>query len=426
MPSRGPVNDLHRAAFYGSTERTLAVLSRGGIDIDQGTQGRFGGFTPLMMAAQFGHTRVANALLENGASVNLKDDQGYTALHQSAQKGHLATTKLLVKAGADLEAKTCTSMGGGYSPLHRAVQEGCLEVVNALIETGADPNTRSVDGFTPLMWAAQEGDMGVLKVLLHAKANPLLLDGSFVALDVAAGKGHLDIVQELIQEHGIEGCGGASGGVAALARAAQYEHVDIMELLTNAGVVDTGGALLAAACCGMEFSVKFLLQQWKRNASSRENGTGYLDVRRRSSGRTPLLNSMLACSPRITRMLVDAGADTSTAIHLSIGEKVYFDGTPLAYTELCLANKNAGGEDATESQLQSMEAIRRLLMRVEACHAVSWLWASNAHAVPRAASESAGAASAATSTPLVSMLPILRRRAGRPRVLLAALSRWVW
>lgn len=161
-----------------------------------------------------------------------------------------------------------------------------------LIEAWADPTSRNVDGATPLHWVAQEGHMDAIKVLLRAKANPLLTCESrsgmalLVPLDMAAIRGHSEIVQELIQEHGIEGCGGTSGGTQALEAAAAHQHVDIMELLTSAGVVDTGEALIAATGCGKGSSVKFLLQKWKRNASG--EGAGYIDTRS-PSGTTPLL-----------------------------------------------------------------------------------------------------------------------------------------
>ena len=171
--------------------------------------------------------------------------------------------------------------------------------------------------------------------------------------------------------------------------------------------------------------MKFLLQQQEWKASGER--AGYLDTRS-PLGRTPLLWSIEACSPRITRMLVDAGADTMTAVRLTTADgsgRVVFNGTPLAFAGWFLSVKRVRREDATESQLHSWEAIRRLLMRVEAVHAVCWLWTSDAPPVAHAAEEGSGRAVIATSTPLVSMLPILRRRAGRPRVLLAALFRWV-
>lgn len=70
-----------------------------------------------------------------------------------------------------------------------------------------------------------------------------------------------EIVRELIQEHGIEGCGGASGGVRALLSDAENRQLEMMGVPATARVVDTGTVLLGAVRLGRESSVKFVLQQ---------------------------------------------------------------------------------------------------------------------------------------------------------------------
>lgn len=90
--------------------------------------------------------------------------------------------------------------------------------------------------------------------------------------------------------------------------------------------------------------------------------------------------------PEVVRLLVDAGADTASTVRIKgvQDEDVAFDSS-LAFTNRCLGEKKLlDGEDATEEQ-HTWQAIRRLLiMRVEAVHAVSWLWASRAACVARA------------------------------------------
>ena len=238
------------------------------------------------------------------------------------------------------------------------------------------------------------------------------------------------MVRLLIQEFGIEGCGGASGGVRALELAAQIQHVEVMAVLTNAGVVDTGKALGAAACFGQELAVKFLLEAWKRNRRGGQGAAHYLDASSCPYGRNALLDSIHGrhpCSSRITRMLVDAGADTASAVRLTDSRGVVaFNDTPLAYTFVVRRWDQMGGKSATERELNSMEAVRRLLMRVEAVHAVSWLWPSDVPSINHAAAEGKSKKTTkATPSPLKSMLPLLRRRAHRPRVFLSALFRWV-
>lgn len=56
-----------------------------------------------------------------------------------------------------------------------------------------------------------------------------------VPLDGAAERGQLDVVHMLIQQVGIKGCGGVSGGAKALELAAREGYLDILVALTNAG-----------------------------------------------------------------------------------------------------------------------------------------------------------------------------------------------
>ena len=53
-------------------------------------------------------------------------------------------------------------------------------------------------------------------------------------------------------------------------------------------------------------------------------------------------------------------------------------------------------------------------MRVEAVHGVAWLWANDAPSATLAAAEGTGRATETASVSLTSVLPILRKRAGRP------------
>ncbi|CAN0354109.1 unnamed protein product, partial [Ectocarpus sp. 8 AP-2014] len=76
--------ELHKAALDGSSQRTESLLAGGKIDIDQGDPR---GWTPLMFAAEEGHSNVIKVLLNRGASLLPVDDDDYTALLVSAQHG---------------------------------------------------------------------------------------------------------------------------------------------------------------------------------------------------------------------------------------------------------------------------------------------------------------------------------------------------
>lgn len=416
MP-RAPQNALHRAASEGSIPRVVALLSGGSVDIDAVDPK---GDTPLVLATGKGHAHLARILLNRGANVEVVNEDGATALHIATQNGSTDLAKMLVEAGADVEAVMCTALGS--RPLHLTADEGHSEVMRVLTEAGADTDSRRSDGATPLFVAMFQGRIDATRELLRAGANPLLtmtdeLGNTGVPLDAAVTNGHSDVVREVIDQVGIEGCGGTSAGVDALRQAAGHQHVEILSVLTGAGVLDTGEAVIEAATCGREASLRYLLRQhWRQTPGERAYVNNICD----SSGKTLLFCSIANWrhnTTRILRLLIDAGADTTTAVRLKgAGKAVVFDGTPLAFTAFFLRVRKRGGEDATEEQLQQLKGVRRLLLQVEAIYAVSWLWPS---AFPVICAEDTPKIFA----PLMATLPVLRRRARRSGVLLAALSR---
>jgi hypothetical protein len=75
--------------------------------------------TALMTAAEKGHTRIAQVLLENGADVEAKGPGSLTPLIYAATEGRTETVKLLVDKGADIHRRTV--MG---TPLEAAQMSG--------------------------------------------------------------------------------------------------------------------------------------------------------------------------------------------------------------------------------------------------------------------------------------------------------------
>lgn len=431
---RGPENDLHKAALFGSNARIRALLASSMIDVNLGDPN---GWTPLMCAAHQGHSTAARILLSNGANVSPEGDGDSTALLFAAENGHAAVTKILLDTGAadPVAARACD----GSTPLHLAAAGGHSEVMRALIEAGAgaSSNSRRLDGATPLYLSAESGHLGATKILLRAGADPTLPAAvktswkTFVPLDEAAGNGHTEVVRELLQRFGLKGCGGASGGIDALSMAARHTQVDTMEMLTDAGLIDNGEALIIAASFGRFVSAKFLLKKWRgcRTRGEEQDEEAYANgFNKFKVG--PLLNAVGLLgypAPRIVRMLVDAGANTESTLRLTDkGGKVIVDGTPLAFAEYHLREKKVQGRDATEEHLHRLQAVRRLLLRVEAIHAVSWLWRSDGAPSIGHAAEVATSETKTASAPLISVLsPVAWRKPKKHGVLLAALFRWV-
>ena len=87
----------------------------------------------LWEASAKGHTDTVKALLEQGADVNAKDNDGFTALMFAARDGQTDTVPALLAKGADVNAKD----NDGRTALMRAKKKGHKEIVQLLKKAGA-------------------------------------------------------------------------------------------------------------------------------------------------------------------------------------------------------------------------------------------------------------------------------------------------
>lgn len=83
---------------------------------------------PLHVAARYGHTAVVSALLELGATTDIRDSQGLQPLHFAAGNGHVQTIQALLDAGADASAEG----PGGATALDMAEMAGFSEAAAVL------------------------------------------------------------------------------------------------------------------------------------------------------------------------------------------------------------------------------------------------------------------------------------------------------
>ena len=159
-----------------------------------------GGFTPLYMASQEGHTEIVQALLTAGANQSVATTDGFTPLAVALQENkenvvnllleddvkgrvklpalHIAARKNDVKAAALLlqseheAVPTSTNMivnrttESGFTPLHISSHYGNMGVATLLLNRGADVNLTAKNGIAPLHVAAKRGHIGLVKLLI--------------------------------------------------------------------------------------------------------------------------------------------------------------------------------------------------------------------------------------------------------------------
>ncbi|MDI6812191.1 MAG: ankyrin repeat domain-containing protein [Desulfitobacteriaceae bacterium] len=92
-------NALATACIYAKPETLNLLLERGGNEEEAA------GDKPLLMvAAAAGRTDNVRLLLDNGADINARDQEGRTALMWAAKAGKKDTVKFLLEGGADADA----------------------------------------------------------------------------------------------------------------------------------------------------------------------------------------------------------------------------------------------------------------------------------------------------------------------------------
>lgn len=208
----------------------------------------------------------ARLLVEHGADVNAKTEDGWTALTAAAQTGHAQTARLLVEHGALLNVAW-----KGYTPLLRAVGSyrgylrlSCRDAALVLIEAGADVNAGHDS--TPLAEAVESGDLSLTELLLNkgAKINVLNARGGFTALAIAARLGNVSMAR-LLLHHGASCDIGPQAMFTPLTAASFYRQGVMLHFLlsrganANAPSVDGNTALTWAADKNDANAIRFLL-----------------------------------------------------------------------------------------------------------------------------------------------------------------------
>ncbi|XP_037318171.2 ankyrin repeat and KH domain-containing protein 1 isoform X3 [Pungitius pungitius] len=122
------------------------------------------GLTPLMEAASGGYAEVGRVLLDKGADVNAPPvpSSRDTALTIAADKGHYKFCELLINRGAHIDVRNKK----GNTPLWLAANGGHFDVVQLLVHASADVDAADNRKITPLMSAFRKGHVKVVQYLV--------------------------------------------------------------------------------------------------------------------------------------------------------------------------------------------------------------------------------------------------------------------
>ena len=231
-------------------------------------------WTTLMLAAQNGHKKVCELLLEEGEQVDTIDKHERTAMMRAAENGHKEVCELLLSRGAQVDSTN----GKGWSALMFAAERGHKEVCELLVSRGAQIDTANKHGWTALMFAAQNGHKEICELLIGRGAQiDIANKHRWTVMMLAAQNGHEEVC-ELLLDIGAQVDTKDEHGWTAIMLAAQNGHKEICELLIGRGAqIDAAdeygwSAIMMAAENGHKEICKLLLSRGAQVDTRDENG----------------------------------------------------------------------------------------------------------------------------------------------------------
>ena len=260
----------------------------------------------LLRAAERSTLAEISQLIQQGADLNARDDQGRTPLMTATHANRPDVVQALLDAGADVNIQDHQR----DNPFLYAGAEGLLDILRLTIAAGADPRITNRYGGTALIPAAERGHVEVVDELLthtHVDVNHVNNLGWTALLEAIVlsdgGARHQRVVQLLI-DHGADIHIADKDGVTPMQHAQTRGYKEIAGILRVAEgrsrpATQQDLALIAAAGNGDAQAVKQLLSQGANVHAS--DGAGV----------TALIAAAYGDHVSIGELLIAAGADVN-------------------------------------------------------------------------------------------------------------------
>jgi ankyrin repeat protein len=150
---------IHAAALSGQTN-ILSLLINHGANVDDRDQDGCQ-CTPLFVASDNARLEAGKILLNYGADINARELHKDTTLIYATIDGHVEFARMLLERGALIDVRGYK----GHTALYHAVVKGNVQMVRLLLEHGADVNVRDDDGDTPSQLGSRSRYPGIGELL---------------------------------------------------------------------------------------------------------------------------------------------------------------------------------------------------------------------------------------------------------------------
>ena len=251
---------------------------------------------PKIFTSNLGKSSAAN-----GDAQASSDESIGLALYHAVTKGNSSLAQTLLDNGASANVRPSCAKPG----LTRAIENNDWHIVQMLLERGEpDIEATAPAGETALYTAVSKGDEKLVELLLKHGADPRAKPpGGEPVLYKATSKGLIEIVRKLLQSDLIDVDSTPPGGCPSMYRAYEKGYSQLVELLlkkgSNPNLKPPGGASAmykAAAKC--DISTTRMMLEYGADPDATPPG-----------GSTALYNAVSKGQEEIARVLLDYGAD---------------------------------------------------------------------------------------------------------------------
>ncbi|KAK5650871.1 hypothetical protein RI129_001900 [Pyrocoelia pectoralis] len=188
--------------------------------------------TALHLSIKRGYYNITRLLLERGANINSKDQDGNTPTHKAVLFNYPNILKMLIQRKADINIPN----DAGEFPLLTAVTNEYLDLVQILVEGNAIINCCNDTNKNPLAVAIRQDNTAILKLFFEkgVKANDKI--GGAPLLQLAVLNASVDVTRFLL-EHGADYTFKTEDGETLLYLAIYNDFTNLAELILTVTTV---------------------------------------------------------------------------------------------------------------------------------------------------------------------------------------------